>query len=287
MIIIDMNSKLSWSGWCKTILKLNCKFGSALGSILQLNFWFLYNLYGTDIHLMLGVSAIRSLLARVRILLSSITVLRDSIHMGSMSPSSTIQRGLSPVIWAKSRIITENKPKINHYKGLAFLSHWMGFRMIMQGSVNLYCGVPGPSHVYVLYFACFKSSCQCMLKGAGFCWRANFPGMRQYALIFGDFYDLLTLLIAKWCILSSHDYNIPSFHSLVAGLMIPNSSSLVTALGFRSVATGFFFMFWLALNSDFQTMDFPVPALPKTKTEWRTSSNSCSCTICGSNVRKW
>ena len=66
---------------------------------------------------MLGVSAIRSLLASVRILLSSMTVLSDSIHMGSMSPSSTIQRGLSPVIWARSRMITENKPEGK--------THWM------------------------------------------------------------------------------------------------------------------------------------------------------------------
>ena len=36
---------------------------------------------------------------------------------------------------------------------------------------------------------------------------------------------------------------IPSFHSLVDGLMIPNSSSLVTALGLRSTVVGFFLRF--------------------------------------------
>ena len=49
--------------------------------------------------------------------------------------------------------------------------------------------------------------------------------------------------------------------------MMPNSSSLVTALGLRSTAIGFFFMFWFDLNSDFQTHDLPVPALPTMKTE--------------------
>lgn len=37
---------------------------------------------------------------------------------------------------------------------------------------------------------------------------------------------------------------LPSFHSLVAGLMMPKSSSQVTALGSRSTATGFLFRFW-------------------------------------------
>lgn len=36
---------------------------------------------------------------------------------------------------------------------------------------------------------------------------------------------------------------LPSFHSLVAGLMMPKSSSQVTALGSRSTATGFLFRF--------------------------------------------
>ena len=40
------------------------------------------------------VKAIRSLLANVKTLLSSITVFSDSIHMGSMSPSRTIHLGL-------------------------------------------------------------------------------------------------------------------------------------------------------------------------------------------------
>ena len=43
-------------------------------------------------------------------LLSSMTVLRDSIHMGSMSPSKTIHLGPSPVMLARSRMTTENRP---------------------------------------------------------------------------------------------------------------------------------------------------------------------------------
>lgn len=37
--------------------------------------------------------------------------------------------------------------------------------------------------------------------------------------------------------------HLPSFHSLVAGLIMPNSSSQVTAFGSRSTATGFLFRF--------------------------------------------
>ena len=43
-------------------------------------------------------------------LLSSITVLRDSIHMGSMSPSRTIHFGLSVLKLARSRMMTEKRP---------------------------------------------------------------------------------------------------------------------------------------------------------------------------------
>ncbi len=43
-------------------------------------------------------------------LLSSMTVLRDSIHIGSMSPSSTIHLGLSVGMLARSRIMLENNP---------------------------------------------------------------------------------------------------------------------------------------------------------------------------------
>ena len=38
------------------------------------------------------------------------TVLRDSIHMGSMSPSSTIHFGLSLDMLARSRMIVEKRP---------------------------------------------------------------------------------------------------------------------------------------------------------------------------------
>lgn len=45
-----------------------------------------------------------------RTLLSSMTVFRDSIHMGSMSPSRTIHLGPSCVMLAKSRMMVENRP---------------------------------------------------------------------------------------------------------------------------------------------------------------------------------
>ncbi len=48
-------------------------------------------------------------------LLSSMTVLRDSIHIGSMSPSSTIHLGLSVEILDISRMIHENKPLENYH----------------------------------------------------------------------------------------------------------------------------------------------------------------------------
>ena len=47
-------------------------------------------------------------------LLSSMTVFRDSIHIGSMSPSSKIHLGPSWVMLASSRMIEENSPKRNH-----------------------------------------------------------------------------------------------------------------------------------------------------------------------------
>lgn len=57
-----------------------------------------------------GESGIRSLLAKVRTLLSSMTVFRDSIHMGSISPSRTIHLGLSFATFDKSRIDVEKRP---------------------------------------------------------------------------------------------------------------------------------------------------------------------------------
>ena len=44
-------------------------------------------------------------------LLSSMTVLRDSIHMGSMSPSNTIHLGESLVMFARSLMMTEKSPR--------------------------------------------------------------------------------------------------------------------------------------------------------------------------------
>lgn len=62
------------------------------------------------------VNAILSLLASVRTLLSSITVFKDSIHIGSMSPSNTIHFGPSPAMFAWSLIIMENNLQKNDNK---------------------------------------------------------------------------------------------------------------------------------------------------------------------------
>ena len=45
------------------------------------------------------------------------TVLRDSIHIGSMSPSRTIHFGPSPDMLARSLMITENKPEGKEVQG--------------------------------------------------------------------------------------------------------------------------------------------------------------------------
>lgn len=52
-----------------------------------------------------------------RTLLSSITVLRDSIHMGSMSPSRTIHLGPSWPPEVSSLMVEENKPTVKHTVG--------------------------------------------------------------------------------------------------------------------------------------------------------------------------
>lgn len=57
-----------------------------------------------------GVSGMRSLLASVSTLLSSITVFSDSIHIGSMSPSKMIHLGPSCDTFARSRIMLEKRP---------------------------------------------------------------------------------------------------------------------------------------------------------------------------------
>lgn len=62
-----------------------------------------------------GVRGMRSLLARVRILLSSITVFKDSIHMGSISPSRTIHFGPLWVRFDMSRMIVEKRPAAHWY----------------------------------------------------------------------------------------------------------------------------------------------------------------------------
>ena len=50
-------------------------------------------------------------------LLSSITVFRDSIHIGSISPSRTIHLGESLLMLARSRITVENKPDKKTFHG--------------------------------------------------------------------------------------------------------------------------------------------------------------------------
>lgn len=72
--------------------------------------------------------------------------------------------------------------------------------------------------------------------------------------------------------------NAPSFHSLVAGWMKPNNSSVVSAFGFKSFHTTLgLWLLWVSCNV-LSTWDLPVPAFPITNTEWRTASNSSSCT---------
>ena len=75
----------------------------------------------------------------------------------------------------------------------------------------------------------------------------------------------------------------PSFHSRVLGLMMPNSSSLVTAFGSKSIANGFSFWFRCVCSKDVHTLLLPVPAEPTINTEWRTSNNSCNWTTCNAN----
>lgn len=59
------------------------------------------------------VNAIRSLLASVNTLLSSISVFKLSIHIGSMSPSRIIHLGLSAEMFAWSRINDDSRPSFH------------------------------------------------------------------------------------------------------------------------------------------------------------------------------
>lgn len=52
-------------------------------------------------------------------LLSSMTVFRDSIHMGSMSPSRMIHLGPLCVMLARSRMAVENRPAPQRHSGLS------------------------------------------------------------------------------------------------------------------------------------------------------------------------
>ena len=72
----------------------------------------LSNVPGELVSLMTGDDM--GLLFPLGTLLSSMTVFRDSIHIGSMSPSSKIHLGPSWVMLASSRMIEENSPKRNH-----------------------------------------------------------------------------------------------------------------------------------------------------------------------------
>eukprot|EP00835_Amoeboradix_gromovi_P001577 NODE_74_length_23402_cov_1.166974.p10 type:complete len:111 gc:universal NODE_74_length_23402_cov_1.166974:13153-13485(+) len=66
----------------------------------------------SNISLILSFKGILSLLANVNTLLSSITVFRDSIHIGSMSPSSKIHL-LSLLPFEKSLITVLNNPSFH------------------------------------------------------------------------------------------------------------------------------------------------------------------------------
>ena len=126
----------------------------------------------------------------INTLLSSMTVLSDSIHMGSMSPSSTNHFGLSLPMLDKSLIMVENRP--------------------VKYTTNINTTVV-TAHAHTHQHV------------------QEVPTMNP--------------TVYTVCVAGVHTY-IPSFHSLVAGLMEPKSSFGVTALGLRSTHMGFFFSTW-------------------------------------------
>lgn len=73
-------------------------------------------------------------------LLSSMTVLRDSIHMGSMSPSRTIHLGPSCVMLARSRMMVENRPvgrQTGDMHGHTRGAKWHASRSLPHAQVDL------------------------------------------------------------------------------------------------------------------------------------------------------
>lgn len=141
------------------------------------------------------------------------TVFKDSIHMGSMSPSRMIHLGPSCVMLARSRIAVENRPAPQRHSGSSPHSH------LLEDTWDC-CS--HETHSFPLPL------------------QERAPGKSSHAI--------------------SHPMNrahssrvSPSFHSRVAGWMIPNSSSQVTALGSRSTVTGLLFSIWYVLLSDLST----------------------------------
>ena len=70
----------------------------------------------------------------------------------------------------------------------------------------------------------------------------------------------------------------PSFHSRVAMVMKPYSSSVDTDLGLMSTNLVLRPICPRAADSIFQHCDLPEPGGPMTKTQWRMANNSSSCT---------
>lgn len=66
---------------------------------------------------MCALSGILSLLANVRILLSSMTLFIDSIQLASKSPSSKIHLGFVSGSYDKLRIVFESRPSFHSFDG--------------------------------------------------------------------------------------------------------------------------------------------------------------------------
>lgn len=184
-------------------------------------------------------------------LLSSMTVLRDSIHMGSISPSRMIHLGPLCVMLARSRIADENRPAPQR-----------DTRVCLPHAQDVSCGghvglgaspkhLPPPSHSRI------KPQ------------ERSSPSITPHSVFTDTFPEgVCPFVRVVWA--SSHPGRAaahsagvsPSFHSRVAGWITPNSSSQVTAFGSRSTVTGFRFMIWYVFLSDISTCRERNPLQP-------------------------
>lgn len=110
-----------------------------------------------------------------------------------------------------------------------------------------------------------------------YCFSFFFRSCLKKKIDYNDYIDRIVIMISS---VKLSFINSPSFHSLVEGLIYPNSSSVVTAFGFKSKHVGFFFMLCIVLKSVRQTCVLPVPACPMMNTLCRTSSSSFSWITC-------